>query len=53
LDEFKIYLQGIHSIFRLSWRLIFPFVRFLMRCMPSGISFWLYRFRNTLYRYSS
>lgn len=53
LDEFKIYLQGIHSIFRLSWRLIFPFARFLMRCMPSGISFWLYRFRNTLYRYSS
>ncbi|WP_437920240.1 glycosyltransferase [Sphingobacterium sp. LRF_L2] len=43
-SELVIYLKGIHSLYGLfTWRYIYPFIHYLYRLLPKGISLWIYK----------
>lgn len=42
-SELKAYLFGIKKLYGLNWRLLFPFVRFIVRVMPTWLSKFLYQ----------
>jgi len=43
VSELRYYLLGIHSLYGLSWRMSFPFLRFLFRLMPLWLTRIIYK----------
>lgn len=44
-SELRYYLSGIYCLYGVTWRMIFPFLRFFLRLMPSGLTGMIYRSR--------
>lgn len=45
VDEFKIYIRGIFSLYGFSFKLIFPFTRFFFRLLPTFFTRLIYKSR--------
>lgn len=45
IPEIKVYLRGIYKLHGLSWRMIFPFFRSAMRCLPTFATRIIYQSR--------
>jgi glycosyltransferase involved in cell wall biosynthesis len=50
ISELKCYVLGIWRTERITWKYIFPMLRFLLRCAPSPVVRWIYasRFRQRI-----
>jgi hypothetical protein len=51
-SEFQLYMSATYYHYGLTWRMVFPFLRFFLRLMPATMARMIYtsRFRNWLSR---
>jgi len=43
IDEFRISCRGIRRLYGVSWRYVYPALRFIFRMLPQPLIQWAYR----------